>query len=129
MDLEVSAATASSLGRLDLLIQMSRTTYVIELKLDSSPEAGLKQIRKQQYDRPYLGQGKSIARVGLSFSSEEGNIGTWQGELLRREANIHHYDLFPLMSVYLTIFLTQDLFHGHSSLLVHFELKNIKHRG
>ena len=53
-----------------------------ELKLDSSPEAGLKQIRKQQYDRPYLGQGKAIARVGLCFSSETRNIDTWQGELL-----------------------------------------------
>ena len=82
MDLEVSSEISSSWGRLDLLIQMPQTTYVIELKLDSTPEAGLKQIISKGYDRPYLGQGKSIVRVGLSFSSEKRNIDTWQGELL-----------------------------------------------
>jgi hypothetical protein len=61
---------------------MPQTTYVIELKLDSSPEAGLKQIISKGYDRPYQGQGKSIVRVGLSFSSEKRNIDTWQGALL-----------------------------------------------
>ena len=44
MDLEVSSEISSSWGRLDLLIQMPQTSYVIELKLDSTPEAGLKQI-------------------------------------------------------------------------------------
>ena len=82
MDLEVYAEVASSLGRLDLLIQMPKTSYVIELKLDSTPEAGLKQIISKEYDRPYLGQGKSIARIGLNFSSEKRNIATWQRDLL-----------------------------------------------
>ena len=45
---------ANNLGRLDLLIEMPKTTYVIELKLDSSPEEGLKQIIAKGYDRPYL---------------------------------------------------------------------------
>ena len=82
MDLEVSSEISSSWGRLDLLIQMPQTSYVIELKLDSTPEAGLKQIISKGYDRPYRGQGKSIVRVGLSFSSDKRNIDTWQGELL-----------------------------------------------
>ena len=82
MDLEVSSEISSSWGRLDLLIQMPKTSYVIELKLDSSPEAGLHQIISKGYDRPYRGQGKSIVRVGLSFSSDKRNIDTWQGELL-----------------------------------------------
>ena len=82
MGLEVAAETPSSLGRLDLLVEVATTTYVIEVKLDSSPEEGVRQIRQQQYDRPYLGQGKAIAIVGLSFSSEKRNIATWQGELL-----------------------------------------------
>ena len=63
-------------------MEVPTTTYVIELKLDSSSEAGLKQIISQEYDRPYLGQGKSIARVGLSLSSKKRNIATWQGKLL-----------------------------------------------
>ena len=82
IDLKVSAEVANNFGRLDLLIEMPKTSYVIELKLDSSPETGLKQIISKKYDRPYLGQGKSIARIGLSFSSGKRNIDTWQGELL-----------------------------------------------
>ena len=82
MNLEVYAETIINLGRLDLLIQMPKTTYVIELKLDRTPEAGLQQIVSQEYDKPYLGQGKSIARIGLNFSSKKRNIDTWQGELL-----------------------------------------------
>ena len=88
MDLKVSAEVANNLGRLDLLIEMSKTTYVIELKLDSSPEAGLKQIISKEYDRPYLRQRKSIARIGLSFSSGKRNIDTWQGELLDEDGKL-----------------------------------------
>ena len=82
IDLEVSAEVSNNSGRLDLLIQMLKTTYVIELKLDSTPEAGLNQIISKGYDKPYLGQSKSIARIGLNFSSKKRNIDTWQGELL-----------------------------------------------
>ena len=82
IDLEVSAEVTNNSGRLDLLIQMPKTTYVIELKLDRTPEVGLNQIISKEYDKPYLGQGKSIARIGLNFSSNKRNIDTWQGELL-----------------------------------------------
>ena len=82
LNLEVSAEVANNSGRLDLLIEMDKTTYVIELKLDRTPEVGLNQIISKGYDKPYLGQGKSIARIGLNFSSNKRNIDTWQGELL-----------------------------------------------
>ena len=88
MRINVAAEIPSSLGCLDLLIQVPKTTYVIELKLDSSPEAGLKQIREQQYHAPYLGKGKAIAIVGLSFSSDTRSIATWQGELLDEDGKL-----------------------------------------
>ena len=82
MGLEVAAETPSSLGRLDLLVEVEGTTYIIEVKLDSSPAEGLRQIRDKQYHAPFLGQGKAIALVGLSLSSKSRNIATWAGELL-----------------------------------------------
>jgi hypothetical protein len=88
MNLEVYAETISNSGRLDLLIQMPKTTYVIELKLDRTPEEGLHQIISKGYDKPYLGQGKSIARIGLNFSSKKRNIDTWQGELLDEDGKL-----------------------------------------
>ena len=88
IDLKVSAEVANNFGRLDLLIEMPKTSYVIELKLDSTPETGLKQIISKQYDKPYLGQGKSIARIGLNFSSDKRNIDAWQGELLDEDGKL-----------------------------------------
>lgn len=82
MGLEVAAETPSNLGRLDLLVQVSGTTYIIELKLDKSPGEGVKQIRDKQYYVPYLNQGQKLALVGLNFSSTARNIDSWSGELL-----------------------------------------------
>lgn len=82
MGLEVAAETPSSLGRVDLLIELPTITYVMELKLDSTPEAALEQIYAKQYHVPYLKQGKEVALVGLNFSSKTRNIATWTGELL-----------------------------------------------
>lgn len=82
MSLRVAAETPSSLGRLDLLVLMSSTTYVIELKLDKSPEDGLQQIKEKKYYVPHLGQGKPVALLGINFSSTSRNIESWSGELL-----------------------------------------------
>lgn len=82
MGLEVAAETPHNLGRLDLLVQVSGTTYIIELKLDKSVEEGLQQIKEKKYHVPYLGKGKSVALVGLNFSSTSRNIANWAGELL-----------------------------------------------
>ena len=81
MGLEVSAERASSLGRMDLLVELPRTTYVIELKLDSSAEAALEQIREKQYHVPHLSKGKEVAIVGVNFSSKTRNVAGWYGEL------------------------------------------------
>ena len=88
LGLKVVAEASNNLGRLDLLIEMSKTTYIIELKLDQGPEKALKQILAKAYDRPYLGQGKSIVRVGLNFSSDKRNIDSWQGELLDQSGTL-----------------------------------------
>ncbi|XWN34690.1 MAG: AAA family ATPase [Roseivirga sp.] len=82
MGLEVSAERPSSLGRVDLLVELPRTTYVMELKLDSSPEVALGQIREKQYHVPHLHQGKEVAIVGLNLSSKTRNLEDWCGELL-----------------------------------------------
>lgn len=88
MGLEVAAETPGNLGRLDLLVQVSGTTYIIELKLDKSPEQGIEQIREKQYYLPYLHQGQKLALVGLNFSSSARNIASWSGELLDEQGKL-----------------------------------------
>ena len=88
MGLRVAAETSSSLGRLDLLVLLDSTTYVMELKLDKSPTEGLQQIKEKKYYVPYLNQGKALALVGISFSSTARNIGSWVGELLDEHGGV-----------------------------------------
>ncbi|XWN35488.1 MAG: PD-(D/E)XK nuclease domain-containing protein [Roseivirga sp.] len=88
MGLEVSAERPSSLGRADLLVELARVTYVMELKLDSSAEAALAQIREQQYYVPHLRKRKEVVIVGLNFSSKTRNVDGWCGELLNEHGEV-----------------------------------------
>lgn len=81
MDFSVAAEVATHQGRIDLLLQTKTTTFVIEVKLDSTAEAALQQIHDKQYFRPYLHQGRQIVLLGLNFSTEARNMTEWLGEL------------------------------------------------
>ena len=69
-------------GRIDVVLEVSNTTYIIELKLDGSAEAALKQIHDKKYFNPYLQKEKQIVLIGANFSSKERNISDWKGEVL-----------------------------------------------
>lgn len=69
-------------GRLDVALEMAKTTYILELKLDGSVADALKQIYEKKYFEPYTHKGKHIVVIGANFSSEKRNISEWKGELL-----------------------------------------------
>ena len=81
MGLRVRAEANSNQGRADLVIEMPKTTYVIELKLNSSPENALKQIAKKEYYEQFLLSGREVITLGVNFSSERRNIDDWKGIL------------------------------------------------
>ena len=69
-------------GRIDVLLEVPKTTYILELKLDGSAEKALKQIQEKEYFKPYTRKGKQIVIIGANFSSELRNVSDWKGELL-----------------------------------------------
>ncbi|MBF5059086.1 ATP-binding protein [Candidatus Neptunochlamydia vexilliferae] len=73
---------ATNTGRIDVMLEMPKTTYILELKLDGCADAALDQIRQKEYFKPYTHKGKEIAIIGANFSSEARNISEWKGELL-----------------------------------------------
>ena len=73
---------STNVGRIDVVLEISNTTYMMELKLDGSSSAALQQIHEKQYFKPYLHKGKQIAIIGANFSSKRRNVSDWQGELL-----------------------------------------------
>lgn len=76
---------ATNVGRIDVVLDIPKITYILELKLDNSPKVALEQIRKKEYFKPYTHKGKEVAIVGASFSSEKRNISDWNGELLSED--------------------------------------------
>ncbi|WP_194846859.1 ATP-binding protein [Candidatus Neptunochlamydia vexilliferae] len=87
MELEVEAEQATNIGRSDLVIQMEKTTYILELKLNAPPEQALAQIHDRKYFERYTQKGKEIALIGVTFSSESRTISSWKGELLSTDGD------------------------------------------
>lgn len=78
--LNVEAEHAIARGRIDLLIKTERYIYIIEFKVDKSPEEALAQIEEKGYALPYLTDGRTVVRVGVEFSTAERNISRWKVE-------------------------------------------------
>ena len=72
----------TNIGSIDVVLEVSNTTYIIELKLDESADVALKQIHDKGYWKPYAYKGKKIVTIGAHFSSKHRNISDWKGELL-----------------------------------------------
>ncbi len=70
----------TSRGRIDLLLRMRNYIYIIELKLDGTPEEALAQIREKDYGRQFTDDPRPIVRLRVTFSTETRNIAAWQAE-------------------------------------------------
>ena len=52
----------------------------MELKLDGSADAALKQIDEKGYLIPYSADGRKLVKIGVNYSSEERTITEWKIE-------------------------------------------------
>ena len=82
MGLSASAEYATNLGRIDVVIETEKITYIFECKLDKSAAEALTQIEDRKYYQQYIQTGKEIGLVGVNFSSKDRNISEWKGRLL-----------------------------------------------
>ena len=82
MGIRVRSEVCTSQGRADSLVETATRVYILEYKLDKSPEESLRQIRSKQYYQAAWGIGKPITAVGVQFSSATKNIEAWKAEAL-----------------------------------------------
>ena len=61
------AEYSTSQGRADIIVELPKLIYIIEVKVNKKPEEGLQQIETQQYYQPFLHLGKPVRAIGLSF--------------------------------------------------------------
>jgi hypothetical protein len=62
------------------VITTPKYIYVVEIKIDSTPEAALQQIEEKGYATPYLTDSRKLMKVGINFSTETRTIDRWIAE-------------------------------------------------
>ena len=77
LGLEVHAERKTSDGRIDLLIETKKYRYVIECKIDSTPEVALQQIHDKEYGLSWVMDEKETMLIGLNFSTEKRRPDGW----------------------------------------------------
>ena len=65
-------------GRIDMLIKTPLFIYILEFKLDKSPDEALQQIEDKQYAKPFEHDGRTIYKIGVNFSSQTRRIDGWR---------------------------------------------------
>ena len=63
--------------RVDIVLLTRTDLYIIELKLNQSAQAAMRQINLKDYRQRFALSGKPITKVGINFDSTQGNITDW----------------------------------------------------
>jgi hypothetical protein len=80
MGIRVHSEVCTSDGRVDSLVETNTHVYILEFKLDESPQAALEQIKRKKYYQPYWLKDKKVVGVGVTFSGVRKNIEGWVAE-------------------------------------------------
>lgn len=77
LGLYVDVEVRTSRGRVDMVMRTSDTLYVVELKLNQSADAALRQIDLKNYPERFALCGLPIVKVGINFDKEQRTINDW----------------------------------------------------
>lgn len=61
-------------GRADIIVELEKCVYVIEVKVDEAPEVALAQIEERAYYERFVKKGRTIILLGLSFMIESSSL-------------------------------------------------------
>lgn len=78
MGLQTKVEQHSARGSADMVIQTKDYVYIMEFKVDKSPEVALRQIDEKGYSLPFARDTRKIFRVGVEFSLQARNITAWK---------------------------------------------------
>ncbi|SEL96881.1 PD-(D/E)XK nuclease superfamily protein [Butyrivibrio sp. ob235] len=73
--MDVESECVTNIGRIDAVMRAANNIYIIECKLDKSPEKAIEQIYDMKYAQKYLiekEKGKSLVGIGIDFSYADG---------------------------------------------------------
>jgi hypothetical protein len=68
--MKVQSEYSTNLGRIDVVVELSKIIYVIEVKFNDTAENALAQIEERRYYERFMHQNKPIILLGLAFKRE-----------------------------------------------------------
>lgn len=72
--IKAQAEYNTSHGRIDLVMDLPKVLYIVEIKLNESAAVALQQILDKRYYEPFVAEHKPIVLLGLNFSKTSGNF-------------------------------------------------------
>jgi hypothetical protein len=73
----VSGQVRQAMGVPDIVIGTNRYIYVIELKINSTPQVALRQLEEMHYALPFAMDGRELVKLGVNFSTQSRTIDAW----------------------------------------------------
>lgn len=77
MGLQVEVERHSARGNADMIILTDKYVYVMEFKVNRSPEDAMVQLETRGYAKPFEMGARQIIKAGIEFSTEKRNIAGW----------------------------------------------------
>ena len=74
-DVEAERQTAN--GRIDIVLRMPKTIYILELKYGYSPAEAIAQTAHKDYAAAFALDARRVVEVGISFSRDERTVTEW----------------------------------------------------
>jgi hypothetical protein len=74
----VHAEVRNSTGATDVTITTPNYIYVVELKINSTPEIALQQIDEKGYAVPFMDGSRAVYKIGVNFSTETRTLSEWK---------------------------------------------------
>jgi hypothetical protein len=74
----VHAEVRNSTGATDVTITTPNYIYVVELKINSTPEIALQQIDEKGYAVPFMDGKRAVYKIGVNFSTETRTLSEWK---------------------------------------------------
>lgn len=74
LHLDAQSEVATHKGRIDMVFFTKTHIYLFEIKLNSTPEAALRQIEELKYYEKFLSSKKRVTLVGVSFNTQKDKL-------------------------------------------------------
>jgi len=80
----IKVEVSTNKGRMDAVVKTENYIYILEFKLNKSPEIAIAQIKEKEYYQKYLLDKRELILIGVNFTSKTGEIENWKVEEKRK---------------------------------------------